>query len=363
MPVRPGAVGAGPGQVVPVAAEPGREPVADSELGRTALDRHESSLPEPEQSASGDIKPGRVGPDRFDSGHIEQEPPEPEQSGAKQAGSEPSDSGHFEPESSDSDYSEPSGGPPAGAAAPPAAPVPSSRVETHHHRWRLPAALLLAAALGFGAWGVWQSLTQPEDPPPPVTAGTATLTPRQLQAELEQLQQRVATLGRSDAISRQANRDLQSALAERDEEIAGLRADVAFYERLVGATGQRRGLTVHTLKMEQQDGAPSAWHFATTLTQNLNRGAVSAGRLSLALEGTRAGKLEKLNWADLRQQPEAPGTAYSFKYFQQVEGDVFLPAGLTPVRVTVKLTPQSGPAVEQSFSWADATEGSAEAGG
>lgn len=224
--------------------------------------------------------------------------------------------------------------------------------------------LLLIAALGFGAWGVWRSITESaEDAPPLATTGTASLTPRQLQAELEQLQQRVATLGRSDAISRQANRDLQSALAERDEEIAGLRADVAFYERLVGATGQRRGLTVHTLKMEQQDetGAPSAWHFATTLTQNLNRGAVSAGRLSLALEGTRAGKLEKLGWADLRQQPEAPGTEYSFKYFEQVEGDVFLPAGLTPVRVTVRLTPQSGPVVEQSFSWAEATRDNAAA--
>jgi hypothetical protein len=181
------------------------------------------------------------------------------------------------------------------------------------------------------------------------------MTPRQMQAELESLRQRVTTLGRSDGISRQANRDLQSALAERDEEIAGLRADVAFYERLVGATGQRRGLTVHALKMQPQQGAPSAWHFTTTLTQNLNRGAVSAGRVTLALEGTRAGKLEKLLWADLRQQPDAPGTPYSFKYFEQVEGDVFLPPGLTPVRVTVRLTPQKGAVIEQSFSWADAT--------
>jgi hypothetical protein len=73
----------------------------------------------------------------------------------------------------------------------------------------------------------------------------------------------VATLTRSDQISRDANRDLQGSLAERDEEIAGLRADVAFYERLVGATAQRRGLAVHALKMAA--GRP-AWHF-TALTQ------------------------------------------------------------------------------------------------
>ncbi|WP_255322947.1 DUF6776 family protein [Lysobacter sp. K5869] len=234
----------------------------------------------------------------------------------------------------------------------PAPATPAAGAAHPSHRWRLPAMALLAAALAFGAWGLWRSFSGQDAPPP---APAAAQTPRQMQAELEQLRQRVATLGRSDAISRQANRDLQSALAERDEEISGLRADVAFYERLVGATGQRRGLTVHALKMQPQDGAPSAWHFTTTLTQNLNRGAVSAGRLSLALEGTRNGKLEKLAWSDLRQQADAPGAAYSFKYFEQVEGDVFVPAGLTPVRVTVRLTPQSGAAVEQSFTWADAT--------
>ncbi|WP_255595048.1 DUF6776 family protein [Lysobacter sp. BMK333-48F3] len=244
----------------------------------------------------------------------------------------------------------------------PAGPDPTAAtpaVAGQHHPWRIPAAIVLVAALGFGAWGLWRSLSQAGDEAPPAPPGAEALTPKQMRAELEQLRQRVTTLGRSDEISRQANRDLQSALAERDEELAGLRADVAFYERLVGATGQRRGLTVHALKMQAQDGAPSAWHFTTTLTQNLNRGAVSAGRLSLALEGTRDGKLEKLAWTDLRQQPAAPGVAYSFKYFQQVEGDVFVPAGLTPVRVTVRLTPQSGAAVEQSFTWAETTRDAA----
>ena len=66
----------------------------------------------------------------------------------------------------------------------------------------------------------------------------------------------MATLARSDQISRDANRDLQGTLAERDEEIAGLRADVAFYERFVGSTAQRRGLNVHELHMQRQAARP-----------------------------------------------------------------------------------------------------------
>ena len=63
--------------------------------------------------------------------------------------------------------------------------------------------------------------------------------------DLKSLRQQVATLKRSDQISRDANFDLQTTLAEREEEISGLRADVDFYERLVGSTGQRHGLRVH----------------------------------------------------------------------------------------------------------------------
>ena len=227
---------------------------------------------------------------------------------------------------------------PATAAGPAAA-------ATHGHGLAYALVAMFLLALAFGGWGLWKVFApSPDDPR------------TQLQAQrtqLDQLEQHVATLTRSDQISREANRDLQGTLAERDEEIAGLRADVAFYERFVGATGQRRGLAVHELHLQPQSG--QAWHFTTTLTQNLNRGAVSSGRVTLSVEGTRDGKLQKLAWADLRQQPDAPGIAYSFKYFQEVAGDLLLPAGFQPLRVIVRLEPQGGSAVDQSFTWADAT--------
>lgn len=222
------------------------------------------------------------------------------------------------------------------------------------HKGVLILSACFAAALAFGGWGLWR-VFGPVSGDPRAQLASARRENADLLDEAEQLRQRVATLTRSDQISRDANRDLQGALADRDEEIAGLRADVAFYERLVGATAQRRGLTVHSLKLQAQEGP--AWHFTGTLTQNLNRGAISDGVLTLSVEGTRDGKLQKLAWTDLRQQASAPGIVYSFKYFQQIEGDIFLPAGVTPVRVTVRLQPRSGAAIEQSFAWADAARG------
>ncbi|HEX5664360.1 MAG TPA: DUF6776 family protein [Xanthomonadaceae bacterium] len=221
-------------------------------------------------------------------------------------------------------------------------PAPE-RHQGHGLAYTVIAVFLLA--LVFGAWGLWKVFA-----PAP---GDASAQLEEQRERIAALEQNVANLTRSDQISRNANTALQGTLAERDEEIAGLRADVAFYERFVGATGQRRGLTVHALSLKPQDA--QAWHFVATLTQNLNRGAINQGRATLSVEGTRDGRMQQLDWSSLRQQPDAPGVDYSFKYFQRVEGDVLLPPGFKPVRVIVRLQPKGGTAVERSFTWADAT--------
>lgn len=173
-----------------------------------------------------------------------------------------------------------------------------------------------------------------------------------VQSQLTELRQKQATLEASDRISRAANTEVQSSLAERDEEIAGLRADVAFYERLVGATSPRKGLNVHVAEFEPESGG--TWRYKITLTQNLNRAAISQGQMRFSVEGVRRGKLATVAWDELHQQRAAPGQGYSFRYFQQLDGNVMLPAGFTPQRVKVSLNGEDV-AVEQAFDWKTAT--------
>lgn len=168
------------------------------------------------------------------------------------------------------------------------------------------------------------------------------------EAQLKQAQQQLATLRRSEQISRNANIELQSTLSDRDEEIEGLRADVAFYERLVGATAQRRGLNVHNIQFEPEVGG--TWHFTTTVTQNLNRGAISQGNMKFSIEGISAGRLKTVPWENLVQKSDMNGKAYSFRYFQELEGSVLLPSGFTPQRVKVILRGNNGQS-DQVFPW------------
>ena len=168
------------------------------------------------------------------------------------------------------------------------------------------------------------------------------------QAQIEQLTRQQATAQASDRISRAALTDVQTSLAEREEEIAGLRADVAFYERLVGSTSQRKGLNAHSVEFSQE--AAGSWHYTVVLTQNLNRGAISQGQLRFSVEGVQGGKLTTVSWDQLHQRQGVAGQAYSFRYFQQLQGSVMLPADFTPQRVRVSLS-GSGGNTTQVFDW------------
>lgn len=171
---------------------------------------------------------------------------------------------------------------------------------------------------------------------------------RRWQSEASELSQRHATLARSDQISRAANLQVQRTLAERDQEIAALRANTAFYERLGGATDKPRGLNVHSARFEPEAGG--SWRYLIVLTQNLNRGAISLGQLRFQVEGVRGGRLATIDWDELHQRPGAPAQDYSFRYFQQLDGSVMLPPGFTPQRVRVSLR-GDGAAVDQILGW------------
>lgn len=175
------------------------------------------------------------------------------------------------------------------------------------------------------------------------------------QARVAELEQQVATLTRSDQISRQANQQLQDTLAQRDEELASLRADLAFYERFLGQSSPARSLTVHAFELSAQD--PQVWHFTAALAQTAERDGETRGTLTIAVEGSQDGKLRKLDWGELRQDPKAAPVAWQLRYLQRVEGDLMLPTGFRPVRVLVRLQPARGRVVEQSFPWGEAVRG------
>ncbi|HJU07224.1 MAG TPA: DUF6776 family protein [Rhodanobacteraceae bacterium] len=214
---------------------------------------------------------------------------------------------------------------------------------------RVVAAVLLAAVL-FGAGVLAGRLS--------TAAHGAAAREADLAEKNDALQNQLAILQRDRQVSQIADRVLQKNLAERDEEIRSLRADQAFYSKLVGADARPGGLTVHGLTLTPL-AKTHAWNFTVTLTHSAEGAKEIQGTLSLAVEGVRADKLATLDWPTLAGANAGTGLPFDFKYFQQVQGTLMLPVDFTPNRVRVTLQPQGGEAVMRTLAWDEVVQSGA----
>lgn len=170
---------------------------------------------------------------------------------------------------------------------------------------------------------------------------------------VEQLRQQVATLTRSAQVAQVASEDLKKTLSDREEEINGLRTDLAFYSHLVGGGAQPQGLRVQGLHLTAMPNA-RAWNFTATLTQNSKRAKETTGTLKVAVDGVLGGHLTRLNWDKIGNNTQPTGLQFDFKYFQQMHGSLILPRDFTPNRLHVSVQPKGSKPIVSSVAWGDA---------
>lgn len=223
------------------------------------------------------------------------------------------------------------------------------RADRPDQRWRLWGAMVLAA-LACVVLGVLLATTWADHSVDRLEHERIDV----LRSENDTLKERVIVLERSEMIAKTALTEVQQTLSARAEEIDTLRADLAFYGRLVGGQ-QREGLAVHSIRIRPVSES-SAWNFDVTLTQNFKRGQQTRGQLKLTVEGVEDEKLRSLDWAALTQSPSANGIAYDFRYFEQVSGTIMIPKGFEPNRIRVHAQGEGGRASHE-FSWGDALQG------
>jgi hypothetical protein len=174
------------------------------------------------------------------------------------------------------------------------------------------------------------------------------------QKEIETLRQNNAALERAGQVARAANADLQQTLRDHQEQIAGLRADLAFFSRLTGGAGRREGLNVHGVHV-QTGASARVYNVTITLTQNLKSGQVASGRVRLTISGVRDGKLTTVAWTELAPDQDANGLAFSFKYFEQIKAVIMLPAGFNPNRIRVEADASGDMGrADQDYAWSEA---------
>jgi len=155
---------------------------------------------------------------------------------------------------------------------------------------------------------------------------------------------------RSDALENQIdNLREEKAVLERNAQIK----ELAFYRGIVSPRDAAQGLHLQRFKVEP-NGKPRGFRYKVILTQVLKEDRTARGSLMLAFEGVLNNEAKVLNLQDVSEK-HIKEENFSFRYFQNIEGDVQLPPGFKPQRVTIKVVPRhhSGQkeSLEKTFDW------------
>lgn len=181
---------------------------------------------------------------------------------------------------------------------------------------------------------------------------------RQAREELDDLRGQSTFVARSCEIDSQACEALRTTVTGLESDLVGLRQQLALYRSIVSPDQPHTGLRV--LQLALRPGAEVRhWIYDLVLVQPLQRNRLAEGTYLLVVEGLEDGKLRSYPVHEL-EVGAAPDRAFAFRAFQEFSGELRLPPGFLPSRVTVTLSIDNGSAksgtVEESHDWSRLVE-------
>lgn len=252
----------------------------------------------------------------------------------------------------------------AGLSYRPRCRMPSRVVIRQQSPLRLAAGVLAAVvALGASTYGGYRiglfAATRPA-----LDAAIADESPseerRRLLRQLRRTQDELASIQNRDTFdARNAEIDsltcghLQDAVSKCESGAASLREELAFYRNIVTPEKGQGGLRVQEAVIEP-GATPQDWHYELLLVRAVRNQSHANGELELRLEGQAGGERRVLEWADLTPA----GTSrpvFSVRYFQEITGDLRVPADFRPLRLSVTLVVkgdrQQKEPIAETFDW------------
>ena len=173
-----------------------------------------------------------------------------------------------------------------------------------------------------------------------------------LQQANTELQEQLAVLKRSSEIDRRATREVRNEYAGLREQVMELRKQLAFYQGIVSPGDARPGLRIQRFHLEptQEEGG---FFFSLTLTQVKRNERYVRGVVEMEIEGLEDGKPKLLEFRKL-----AAGNSkvlnFKFRYYQNFEGEIRIPAQFKPQQVRILLKPKGKgqpPGIEETMDW------------
>jgi cell division protein FtsB len=166
------------------------------------------------------------------------------------------------------------------------------------------------------------------------------------------LKQEIALLKTHRDIDQEAYKVVEDDLIDLQRKIQEQRDAIAFYRGIVSPSDGGRGLRVQDFKVRKGKDERQ-FHMRLVLVQVMQHDRSVKGNVEFSLEGSQDGKAKTYSLKDLLPTDAKSNWPFAFRYFQDFDRELILPAGFTPekVNIEVKSRTKSIASVKQSFLW------------
>lgn len=167
-------------------------------------------------------------------------------------------------------------------------------------------------------------------------------------------QRQAAMLERNSVIDSDATKQLKKSLNEAQEESLELKKELSFYKSIVAPEQDKRSLAVQTIQLKPDP--KGGYQYKIMVSQRGRNDLFTRGVIEVTFEGSRDGQATTLKLSEVSSKVKKP-LSFGFKYFQNFEGTMTLPATFLPEFIRVKVKPRSGriASIDEKFAWADIT--------
>lgn len=170
--------------------------------------------------------------------------------------------------------------------------------------------------------------------------------------ELKSLSQQVANLELAREVDQASNEGVRQEVISLKSEIARLEEDIKFYRGLMAPTDNQGGLTIGAVDV-LSTGVPRQYDFKIVMQQLATNHQLLNGTLSVNIVGHDNGIARVIPLKELSEQVADTDIKLRFKYFQNITGQLQLPAGFEPERIEVQArsTGKNAARAEKKFGW------------
>ena len=148
-------------------------------------------------------------------------------------------------------------------------------------------------------------------------------------------------------------------MREKEIKIAKLTEELVFYRSLLSPEKSNEGVELRDFSL--RSAGNNAYYYDFLLTQSNRSKKLAKGKINVTIDGKKDGEMHRIEVFDAADVT-GDAIAYSFKYFQRLNGAFELPENFVPKKILVEVKPdsksKSKQPIQMSYSWNELISGS-----